>query len=108
MQGSDILLGYLIFDIEVTDEAAWAEYLKVAGPIMAASGGKFVLRSEGCEPLEGGWAPSTISVVEFPSYEVARAFYHSAEYQKTVPLRQRASISRGILVSAAPRQETSA
>lgn len=99
------MLGYLIFDIEVTDETAWAEYLKVAGPIMAASGGKFVLRSERCEPLEGGWAPSTISVVEFPTYEVARDFYHSAEYQKTVPLRERASISRGILVSARPQME---
>ena len=99
------MLGYLIFDIEVTDETAWADYLKIAGPIMAASGGKFVLRSERCEPLEGGWAPSTISVVEFPSYEVARDFYHSAEYQKTVPLRQRASISRGILVSARPQME---
>jgi uncharacterized protein (DUF1330 family) len=108
MQGSETLLGYLIFDIEITDAAAWAEYLRIAGPIMAASGGKFVLRSERCEPLEGGWAPSTISVVEFPSYEIARDFYHSAEYQKTVPLRQRASVSRGVLVSAQPLQETRA
>lgn len=100
--------GYLIFDIEVTDEAAWAEYLRIGGPIMAAGGGKFVLRSERCEPLEGGWAPSTISVVEFPSYEAARDFYYSAEYQETVPLRQRASIGRGVLVSALPMQETSA
>lgn len=100
--------GYLIFDIDIIDQAAWSEYLKVAGPIMAGSGGKFVLRSERCESLEGGWSPSTISVVEFPSYEIARDFYHSAEYQKTIPLRQRASISRGILVSAHPLPETKA
>lgn len=100
--------GYLIFDIEVTDEAAWARYLEIAGPIMAAGGGKFVLRSQRCEPLEGGWTPSTVSVVEFASYEAARDFYYSAEYQKTVPLRQRASVSRGILVSAMPLQETPA
>jgi len=108
MRGRIALRGYLIFDIEVTDETAWAEYLKIAGPIMAAGGGKFVLRSQRCEPLEGGWAPSTVSVVEFPSYEAAHDFYHSAEYQKTVPLRQRASISRGILVNALPLQETPA
>jgi uncharacterized protein (DUF1330 family) len=108
MQGRIVLPGYLIFDIEVTDAAAWAEYLRIAGPIMAAGGGKFVLRSEHCEPLEGGWSPSTISVVEFPSYEAARDFYYSDEYQVTVPLRQRASVSRGILVSVLPGREPSA
>jgi uncharacterized protein (DUF1330 family) len=94
--------GYLIFEIEITDPAAWDEYRRVAGPVMAAGGGRFVLTSASVEPLEGAWAPATISVVEFPTYEAARDFYRSPAYQATVPLRQKASRGRGILVAAAP------
>ncbi|MEO5323592.1 DUF1330 domain-containing protein [Mesorhizobium sp. CC13] len=92
--------GYLIFEIEVTDEAAWTRYREVAGPIMAAGGGRFVLSSERIESLEGGWQPASISVVEFPSAEHARRFYQSDDYQKVVALRQLASRGKGILVDA--------
>lgn len=90
--------GYLIFEIEITDPAAWAEYRRVAGPIMAASGGRFLLRSESVESLEGGWEPASISVVEFPSFEAARSFYDSETYRALLKLRQKASRGRGILV----------
>lgn len=92
--------GYLIFEIEVTDQAAYDHYRQVAGPIMAGGGGRFVLSSDRIESLEGGWQPPSISVVEFPSAEEARRFYHSQDYQKVVALRQVASRARGILVDA--------
>jgi len=96
------LRGYLIFELEVTDQVAWEEYRRVAGPIMAASGGIFILRSEKIEPLEGGWTPASISVVEFPTYKAAKTFFHSEEYQSTVSLREKASRGRGILVGSTP------
>lgn len=98
--GSNDVPGYLIFEIEVTNEVAWAHYREVAGPIMAASGGRFVLSSDRIESLEGGWRPASISVVEFPTAEDARRFYHSADYQNVVALRQLASRGKGILVDA--------
>jgi uncharacterized protein (DUF1330 family) len=94
------LRGYLIFEIDITDRIAWEDYQKVALPIMGASGGKFILGSAQIEPLEGGWNPASISVVEFPTYEAARDFYYSEPYQQTVELRQRASRGRGILVGS--------
>jgi len=100
------LRGYLIFDLEVTDPAAWEEYRRVAGPIMAASGGRFLVGSQRIEPLEGDWRPASISVVEFPSFEAAHRFYHSEEYQRTIPLRQRAARGHGILVGSTPPEET--
>lgn len=99
------LRGYLIFEIEITDPAAWAEYRRVAGPVMAAGGGRFLLRSESVEPLEGGWEPASISVVEFPSYEAARSFYDSKSYRELLQLRQKASRGRGILVKGASTAE---
>jgi uncharacterized protein (DUF1330 family) len=94
----------MIFDIEVTDPVAWEEYRRVAGPIMAASGGRFLASTADALPLEGDWAPATFSIVEFPSYEAARDFYYSAAYQGMVALRQRASRGAGILVRGLPEQ----
>ena len=92
--------GYMIFELEITDPDAWAEYRKVAGPLMLAAGGKFIVSSEKVETLAGGWAPATMSVVEFPSFDTASAFYHSDAYQKTIPLREKASRGRGVLVGS--------
>jgi uncharacterized protein (DUF1330 family) len=94
------LRGYVIFELEITDPDAWAEYRRVAGPLMDAAGGRLVVRSDRIEPLEGGWNPASISVVEFPSFEAAHDYYHSAAYQATVPLREKASRGRGILVGS--------
>lgn len=90
--------GYMIFEIEITDPAAWEEYRRIAGPIMAKSGGKFLANSAHAISLEGGWAPQMISIVEFPSRQAASSFYNSEAYQQTIALRQRASRGRGILV----------
>lgn len=98
--------GYMIFEIDVTDAAAWADYRRVAGPVMAGAGGRFVFASDRVEPLEGDWAPASVSVVEFPSFDAAHAFYHSPEYQRLAVLRRRASTGRGILVGAATAPET--
>lgn len=97
--------GYLIFDLEVTDPAAWEEYRRVAGPMMAAAGGRFLVGSQTIEQLEGDWRPASISVVEFPSFEAARRFYHSEEYQRTIPIRRRAARGHGILVGSTPAPE---
>ena len=95
----------MIFDLEITDPAAWEEYRRTAGPLMAAAGGRFLVRGEKVEVLAGDWQPATISVVEFPSFEAARDFYHSEAYQKTLPLRERAARGSGILVGSTPLPE---
>ena len=52
--------------------------------------GRFLISSDAAMPLEAGWRPASISVVEFPSFDAARVFYESEAYQRTIPLRQRA------------------
>lgn len=97
-----MLRGYMIFELEITDPVAWDEYRSMAGPLMDAAGAKFIVRSEKIEPLEGGWNPASISVVEFPNFEAAHAYYHSDAYKSTLPLREKASRGRGILVGSKP------
>ena len=90
----------MIFDLEITDQEAWADYRRTAGPLMQAAGGKFVVSGERAETLAGDWTPATVSVVEFPSYDAARAFYYSEAYQATLPLREKAARGSGVLVGS--------
>lgn len=92
--------GYLVYEVEVTDSALWAEYRKVAVPLVEAAGGRFIIHSEKVHCLEGDWQPASVVVVEFPSFDVAKEFFESAAYQEVMPLRIRASRGRGVLVGS--------
>ena len=50
------------------------------------------------ETKEGGWAPARFVVVEFPTMELARKWYHSPEYAPALALRHKAANARLILV----------
>ena len=95
--------GYLVFEIEITNPDGYADYRKGAQPVLARYGGRFILRSvkgqEGrTEILEGDWNPERFFVVEFPSFERAREFYYSPDYQELVKVRAANSRSQAILV----------
>jgi uncharacterized protein (DUF1330 family) len=51
--------------------------------------------------VEGAW-PGSVVLMEFPSMDAAQRWYHSAEYQRILPLRVHHSISDMILVEAVP------
>jgi uncharacterized protein (DUF1330 family) len=50
------------------------------------------------EPLEGGWSPKRIVVLEFPSMAQALAWHRSPEYAPLIRMRQQASRGRLIAV----------
>ena len=93
--------GYVIFDIRITDPDAYGPYRERAGATVEAYGGRYVVRGGAHEVIEGDWDPERVVVVEFPSVERAREWYHSAEYQEIAPMRQRASESKGLIVEGA-------
>lgn len=88
---------YMVFEIEVTDRAAYDVYLKSAGPMLAQAGGVFIFSSSDITPLEGGWTPPSVSVVRFESKEQALSYYHSPAYQEMAAMRAKASRARGVL-----------
>jgi uncharacterized protein (DUF1330 family) len=93
------MAAYLIADIaSIHDTATYDEYRKHTPGVIQQYGGRFVVRGGHTDPLEGGWSPGRIVVVEFPDMAAARRFYHSPEYQKILPLRLRASKGKAILV----------
>jgi len=67
----------------INDPEKLAAYIKVAGPIMRASGGTVLTRGEPTKVYEGGIMMRTV-VIEFESVEKAMAVYESPEYQVTL------------------------
>ena len=70
----------IITSINVTDPAKYENYKALSGPAMAANGGRFVVRGGKMEVLEGEWPRPRVVVVEFDSFEAAKAAYHSVQY----------------------------
>ena len=95
------MAAYVIGEIEVTDPATYEDYRKQVPAVVTKYGGKFVVRGGKLEPLEGGWSPKRIVVLEFPSLEQAQKWYRSPEYAPLIELRQRASRGKLILVEGA-------
>jgi uncharacterized protein (DUF1330 family) len=82
---------YLITSIDVTDPTKYEDYKVLSGPAMAANGGRFIVRGGKMEVLEGQWARPRTVVLEFDSYDAAKAAYHSVEYAKARDARSGAA-----------------
>jgi uncharacterized protein (DUF1330 family) len=89
---------YVIALIDVHDPDAYALYRAEVPAIVAAHGGRFLVRGGAQEVLEGEWPQTRTVVMAFPDRAAATAFYHSDAYQKIVPLRQAASTGRLLVV----------
>ena len=96
------MTAYVIADIEVTDSDGYAPYRPLAAKTIADYGGRFLARGGDVHPLEGGWKPSRIVIIEFPSMAVARQWYDSLEYQEALKIRLANSNGRVIMTEGAP------
>lgn len=88
--------GIVIADVEIFDEATYAEYNKAAPASVRAYGGEVVAMSDAPDTVElnvddGGRRRSV--VIRFPSLETARQWYASPEYQQAKAIRDRAARS---------------
>jgi len=89
---------YVIAEVNVTDPDLFGEYRKLVPASLEKYGGRFVVRGGATETKEGGWSPARIVVLEFPSMDQARKWYHSVEYTGPLAMRLKAASSKLILV----------
>ncbi len=92
------MAAYVIADIEVTEPVGYEEYKRLAGPTPEKFGGRYIVRGAPVEVLEGEWMPKRFVILEFPSLEQAKAWYHSEEYSKARAIRRRTATARVIVV----------
>jgi uncharacterized protein (DUF1330 family) len=79
--------GYWIAHVDVTDPEGYKSYQVANAVPFGKFGARFLVRG-GRQEVTEGRARSRTVVIEFPSYEAARACYHSPDYQAAKALRQ--------------------
>jgi uncharacterized protein (DUF1330 family) len=90
---------YAIADTEaVHDQARYDEYKRQVLPTLEKHGGRFLVRGGPHEVKEGSWHPTRLVLIEFPTLEAAKAWYHDPEYQRLAKLRQQAGKDHLLLV----------
>lgn len=92
---------YLMARLVVHDEAKYAEYRAQVPPVIAAHGGRYLVRGGAVDVKEGDAPPGRLVVVEFPDMASAHAFYGSTEYAPLLKLRADSTKSEVVFVEGA-------
>ena len=89
--------GYVISRVDIANPEAYARYAAAATKAIADHGGKPLARGGRSEALEGKARARNV-VLEFESYEAARRYFHSEQYQTARALREGAAEMEMVLV----------
>jgi uncharacterized protein (DUF1330 family) len=89
---------YVIARVQVTDWGQYREYMKTTPAAIARFGGRFVVRGGEMITLEGTQETGRVVIIEFPSLDQARAFYHSEEYSRAKKLREGAATGQFLAI----------
>jgi uncharacterized protein (DUF1330 family) len=89
---------YVIANIRVEDAEAYEEYRAVVPAVIARFGGRYLVRGGRSEALEGDMTLGRVIILEFPSYEDARRWYDSPEYEAAKAIRQGCSFGDVLIV----------
>lgn len=92
------MAAYLIADLEITDDRGFEEYRRRVPAVIAAHGGRYLVRGGATDVLEGTLTPHRTVIVEFPSMASLRAFYASPEYRALRALREESAKSTLIAI----------
>jgi uncharacterized protein (DUF1330 family) len=90
--------GYAIVRVRISDEDRYADYRAGTLDSLEPYEGRFIVRGGATEVVEGSWDVDRTVVIEFPSIEQARAWYHGDGYQQLASIRREASTADFVLV----------
>lgn len=85
------MAAYIIARINVTDWDQYKKYIAATPGVIEQFGGRFIARGGETVTLEGPEETHRVVLLEFPSMEKAKEFYHSQEYQEVLKLREGAA-----------------
>lgn len=89
---------YIIVEVEIHNPTEYEDYKRMTPLSLKNFQGKFIVRGGKMETLEGEWNPQRIVVLEFPTMELAKAWWASEEYAPAKALRHRTAKSKMIAI----------
>jgi uncharacterized protein (DUF1330 family) len=81
----------------VKNPEAWQAYAKLAGPALAAAGGRFLIRNKPAKTYEAGMNERVV-LVEFDSLDQAVAAHDTPAYQEALKVLGTGNIERDMRV----------
>ena len=90
--------GYLIVRITIKNAEIFQQYPPLSTKAVEKFGGKYLIRGGKFDVVEGEWPAERTTVVEFESFEKAKEFYNSIEYNKAKNVRQKSANTDFILI----------
>ncbi|HEX6084567.1 MAG TPA: DUF1330 domain-containing protein [Thermoanaerobaculia bacterium] len=79
---------YIVSRVKILEPESMRRYMTEAPATVAAFGGRYLVRGNDVQALEGAWEHERMVIVEFPDKEAALAWYHSEIYRPLRDLRQ--------------------
>ena len=91
---------YVVVEIDVTDPSWVSAYVNNVTKLVEQRGGRYLARTSTMDKLEGQRkAPQLMVIIEWPSREVAEAFYQSDEYRPYLQSRLKGARNELVLVA---------
>lgn len=85
------MAAYLHAHIQVNDPIAYEEYRRQVPAMIAAHGGRYLVRGGAAQVLEGATEVQRQVILEFPTMAALLGFYNSPEYAPLKALRMGAA-----------------
>lgn len=89
---------YVVNQVIVHDPEAYGRYAALGVDAVVQYGGRILAAGGRVETLEGEPVPPRVVIIEFPSFDDAVAYHHSAEYQAAAAHRAGAATVRFAVV----------
>jgi uncharacterized protein (DUF1330 family) len=90
--------GYLIVRINISNAELFQQYPPLSTKAVEKFGGKYLIRGGAFEVVEGKWPAERTTVVEFESFDKAKEFYNSLEYNEAKKVRKESADTDFILI----------
>lgn len=98
---------YAVAEIEVIDQSWIPAYVQNVTRLVERCGGRYLARTSKIEKLEGERkVPQIFLIIEWPSKDVAKAFYESDEYRPYLRSRIEGATNQFLLVAGEDMTKT--
>jgi len=89
---------YLVLDFAVNDLPGFMPYVNAIPAHIERHGGRYIVRGAAPTPVEGGWTPPYMVILEFPARANAEAFLGDPDIQELFAIRHATTTSKLVLV----------
>lgn len=89
---------YVIVEVSIEDPILYEEYKKLTPATIAAFDGRFVVRGGKVISMEGNWEPERLVILEFPTMDKAKEWWHSKAYAPAKSIRQASATTKMIFM----------